>query len=459
MQKPADPTRSRSTFKRMMGVAITLGAIGVLEIMRASSLLVPNPPAILLLTVVYAAFRGGTVPGLTSAAIAWVYFAYHFSSPGLPFRYDQENLARVAIWGVTTPLMALMVGMLHRRELHAETRAAAQRADAAIERGQENTRMIIEHALDAVVTMNEAGKITAWNPQAEKIFGWPAREVIGRSMGEMVIPERHRSAHEDGLARFLRTQDGPILSRRVEMDALHRDGHEFPVELAICALESSEGRIFSAFVRDITDRRAGERRQELMMRELDHRVKNNLAAVLAVLEQTAFRCASLEQFIETFRGRIMAMARLHSSLAATRWAGADLQTLVRQTLQPYALNTEGRVMILGEPVLLPASAVSAVCMALHELATNASKYGALSVIEGRVLVEWTREQGSDDKEILRLTWSESGGPRVEEPARHGFGRQLIEEGVPYELDGRTKLEFTPSGVTCELIVPLGKMSE
>lgn len=450
-------TRSRPLpyyARRFAGLIVTLLTIAILELLRAANLVVPNPPALLLVGVVLSSFTGGTVHGVISAFIAWTYFAYHFSSPERILRFDDANLVRIIVWAFATPIIAVLVGILHHRAVAAAKREELARSAAAIERGVQNTQLIIEHALDAVVCMDEHGVITEWNPQAQAIFGWSRSEALGRTMADTIIPERYRDAHQHGLQRFLTTGKASILGKRFEIEAVGRSGNEFPVEIAVCLLHSNGGRTFSAFIRDISDRRAAQRKQELMLRELDHRVKNNLASVISILEQTAFQSASLESFVTTFRGRIMAMARLHNSLAATRWTGADLATLIRQTLEPYAMNTEGRVVIRGPAIMLPSTAVSSVCMTVHELATNASKYGALSVPEGRVLVEWTRETRDDGADVVRFIWTEQGGPPVIAPTRQGFGRRLIEEGIPYEVDGRATLDFSPAGVTCELVVPL-----
>lgn len=147
------------------------------------------------------------------------------------------------------------------------------------------------------------------------------------------------------------------------------------------------------------------------------------------------------------------MSRLHSALAESRWDGADLGTLVRQTLQSYTADTPGRVVVRGESLVLPAAAVSGVSMALHELATNAAHFGALSVPEGRVEVAWAREKGEDGEPVLRLVWTEGGGPgdveQTPPPNFTGAGRPRL------DIPGRANLQFVEGGVRCELVVPLG----
>lgn len=234
--------------------------------------------------------------------------------------------------------------------------------------------------------------------------------------------------------------------------------------------------------------RREERRRTTMMRELDHRVKNNLTAVIAMAEQTLAWSKDLDDFTRSFLGRVRALGRAHEALAASRWEGTDLETIVRLTLAPYdgppisddetvvgeriAGGTPvPRVVVEGERVTLPARTSSAVCMTLHELATNAAKHGALSVPGGRVSVRWTTEAGvaaggnggrtglvAATPGTVRLEWTEEGGPTVS-PGCEGLGTGLIRGLVEYELGGRVELQMPRAGVQCVLEVPLGTEGE
>ena len=133
-----------------------------------------------------------------------------------------------------------------------------KRVEEALRQNEERTRLIVESALDAIITMDPQGLITGWNPQAETIFGWSRKDAVGRRLAETIIPPQYREAHDGGLQHFLATGEGPVLNKRIEITALHRDGHEFPVELTISPMRSGETFTFSAFVRDITERRRAE---------------------------------------------------------------------------------------------------------------------------------------------------------------------------------------------------------
>jgi two-component sensor histidine kinase len=194
---------------------------------------------------------------------------------------------------------------------------------------------------------------------------------------------------------------------------------------------------------------AVEARQSMMMAELDHRVKNNLAAVLSLAELTVGSAASLKSFGATFTGRVRAMARTHEALAATRWEGVRLREVVRMTVSPLAdggrrLDTE------GEDVMLPSRASSAICVMLHELATNAAKYGAFATPEGRVHVAWKM----DGKKNLTLEWKETGVHSICEPTHRGFGTELIRGSVGHELQGEVIIEYRPPGLRCRITAPL-----
>lgn len=187
------------------------------------------------------------------------------------------------------------------------------------------------------------------------------------------------------------------------------------------------------------------------MRELDHRVKNTLATVQSVADQTLRSSGSMSKFGAAFYGRIQAMARIHTALAGRRWEGLTAAELIELVVGPYRRNTES-VSIESDDTFLSSELVRVLGMALHELATNAAKYGALSTNEGRLAI-WSRVE-SNGASRLRISWSERDGPLVGEPARRGFGMKLIEEALAYEADGRVDVQFPGQGLRCEIEVPV-----
>ena len=197
-------------------------------------------------------------------------------------------------------------------------------------------------------------------------------------------------------------------------------------------------------------RRQAEEQQKVIMRELSHRMKNGLAAVRSIAAQTLRYSTDLKEFHRAFEGRLAALSRT-STLLTDGWSATDLRSLVEAVVEPW--RTHANVRLSGPPAQLPSNAALTLSMTLHELATNAAKYGALSTPEGRVEITW-RLEAEPEGERLVMDWSESGGPPVAVPERRGFGRTLIEQSVQYELDGRADLEFAPAGVRCRIEIPL-----
>jgi two-component sensor histidine kinase len=197
------------------------------------------------------------------------------------------------------------------------------------------------------------------------------------------------------------------------------------------------------------ERRQAEARQELLIHELNHRVKNTLATVQALARQTARGADSVPAFTAAFEARLLAMSQTHMLLTASQWSTTGLRRILELELAPYASGRPERIHLDGPEVGLAPRIAVPLGMTVHELATNAAKYGALSVPEGRVVVRWTLADG-----LLRLSWQESGGPAVAAPERTGFGTRLIRTSVERELAGTVALDFLSDGLLCRLTLPL-----
>jgi two-component sensor histidine kinase len=202
----------------------------------------------------------------------------------------------------------------------------------------------------------------------------------------------------------------------------------------------------------IRERKRAEERLQLTLRELDHRVKNVLALVQAVAEHSAATSDSVESFVQDFRARIKAMARMHDALRSKHWQGVDLRDLVELAIAPYRREPD-RITGNGPEVVVAADQVQTLGMALHELAANAAKYGAAADRGGCVAIGWTTER-TDEGTLLRIVWQEQGGPAVSPPAKRGLGLSLIEDGIRYELAGDSSVRFDPDGVRAEVSILL-----
>jgi len=197
---------------------------------------------------------------------------------------------------------------------------------------------------------------------------------------------------------------------------------------------------------DVTDRKRAEERQLLLAREVDHRAKNMLAVVLSVLRLT--KASTTADFITTVEGRIHALAATHNLLSATRWQGANLRQIVDEEMAPYRADHRERVRVDGPPAMLLPATAQAVALALHELATNAAKYGALSTDTGKLKLAW-----SIGPEELELVWAETGGPPAKPPSSLGFGLSIVRSSIEAQFRGGVDYDWRPEGLHCRLLIP------
>ncbi|HEY9219481.1 MAG TPA: HWE histidine kinase domain-containing protein, partial [Phenylobacterium sp.] len=212
--------------------------------------------------------------------------------------------------------------------------------------------------------------------------------------------------------------------------------------------EGRPARVVGALT-DITERKRFVEHQQLLINELNHRVKNTLATVQSILHQTLRRGHSPEELKALFTSRLLALSAAHDVLTRANWESAELRDIVTGALTPFHGTDRPRFRIRGPRVQLTPSVALAIAMALHELATNAAKYGALSNADGLVFLEWSLAGGRKIK-TLDISWRETGGPEVREPQSRGFGSRLLRQGLAAELGAPAELEFAPEGVTCRM---------
>jgi len=217
-------------------------------------------------------------------------------------------------------------------------------------------------------------------------------------------------------------------------------------------LDRRDRRRTAAFVRDIAAARKAEEQQNLLVAELDHRVKNVLARVVVIAQRSRESSSSMDQFLGVLDGRIQSMANTHALLSRGRWKGVYLADLVRRELEPCIGVRQATVE--GPDVLLPEEATQALAMVLHELVTNSAKYGALSAPQGRVCVHWGCRPNGGTRSELTIQWQEIGGPPVRAPTRRGYGSSVICDLIPYELGGTVDINYVTDGVQCQIEFPL-----
>jgi PAS domain S-box-containing protein len=308
---------------------------------------------------------------------------------------------------------------------------------------------IVESSDDAIASKTLEGIVTSWNRGAERLFGYTAGEMIGRSITILIPADRadEEPAILERVRRGERVDHYETVRRR-------KDGGLIDVSLTVSPVRDRRGRIVGAskIARDITGQKRAERERELRLGELRHRVKNLLAMVRALARRTGAEGRSGEQYRDAFLGRLEALVEAHELAFGTE--SVDLAALVGGVLEPYAGGNGAAAVEAGPAVALPPARVQALALVLHELATNAVKHGALSAPEGRVRVGWEVGE-ADGVSRLRLRWEERGGPAVAPPATRGFGTDLVEAAVAHELGGRAELIFAPEGLGAEITVLLG----
>jgi len=280
-------------------------------------------------------------------------------------------------------------------------------------------------------------------------FGYSAQAIVGRS-DEELMPQRFRAPVKHLKREVMETGETARTELNVQEGEVER-WYALTIEPQRGADEQITGVIGGAV--DITDRKEHEARIHLLMRELNHRSRNLLAVIQAIARQSAATAVSSGDFLERFSARLQSLAESHDLLVRDSWRGSSMQEIVRSQLGHYSDLVGSQIELRGEPMRVRPDAAQHIGMALHELATNAAKYGALSRESGRVGIRWSVEPGEDAPLRCRLCWQESGGPPVERPTRRGFGTIVIERTVAQALDGQVTLDYAPSGLSWLLEFP------
>ncbi len=288
------------------------------------------------------------------------------------------------------------------------------------------------------------GIITSWNAGAEHIFGYKPEEVLGKPV-TILIPPDHENEEPAILERIRR---GERIDH-YDTIRMRKDGTPLDISLTISPVRDAAGKIIGAskIARDVTVRKRTEAQLKYLAGETEHRTKNILATVQAVVQLT--RAENVPEFKKAIEGRIQALANVHRLFVELRWAGAELHDLVSEELAPYRRGDGTRISIEGPKLLLEPNAAQTMAVVCHELATNAAKYGALSVGDGRVVVTWN----STPDGRLVLCWNETGGPPVTVPIHEGFGTRVMGKMVQ-QSRGEVRFDWRPEGLACEVAMSI-----
>ncbi len=339
--------------------------------------------------------------------------------------------------------------------IFSEDVTARVETERALRESEERFRGIFEHAGTGIAILDPDGRFQSCNPAYSSMLGFSEEELRALFVQDLVHPEDLDANMAEN--RRLLLQEIPAFE--IVNRCIRKDGKTIWVHKRISLLRDLAGTPTSliALVTDITERRRNEEQIRLLMAEVNHRSKNMLAVVQAVARQTL--ASTPDDFVERFGERVQALAAAQDLLVKNEWRGVDLEDLVLSQLAHFKDLIGTRIGLKGPPRLISASAAQTIGMALHELATNAGKYGALSTREGRVEIEWNFKRPGTDKETFVLSWRETGGPAVETPSIQGFGSTVICTFAELNLNAIVKLDFAVSGLSWQLLCPAANVGE
>jgi two-component system, chemotaxis family, CheB/CheR fusion protein len=325
-----------------------------------------------------------------------------------------------------------------------------EKATRALRASEQRLAAIVDQATVGVAESDLNGRFVLVNSRFCEMVGHSAEELRGLRMQDITHPEDWPRNLES-----FRHLTGEGKSFEIEKRYVRPDGSIVWAHSNVAAVTDRDGRPRRAVVvsLDITERKRADEHRQLMLQELNHRVKNTLATVQSVAMQTLSNTQDTALAREQFDSRLMALSKAHDILTQESWEGAPLRQIIDQTVAPHSPPGRDRFDVEGPKVWLTPKHALTLALALHELCTNAVKYGALSNDEGRVRIEWT-VAGTDGARELRMHWTEIDGPRVAPPKRRGFGSRLIERGLGQDLGGVVRIDFAPTGVTCSINAPL-----
>jgi PAS domain S-box-containing protein len=323
-------------------------------------------------------------------------------------------------------------------------------AERALRESEARLAATYNHALVGISETDRGGRFIRANEQFSIMTGYGLDELRSMTFFDITHPADVAADRRLFEEQWSGARDGYTIEKRY----VRKDGGIIWVEIAASLVrDQQDSEPFAVRIqRDVTDNKRAEEQQRLLLNELNHRVKNTLAVVQGLSHQTFKRGGVETELLQAFDGRLGALAAAHNLLMQHTWAPTPIQDATEVALRPFH-TTKGRITLDGPATLLTPSATVTLTLALHELATNAAKYGALSNENGTVAIRWTIES-----EILEFVWQESGGPAVTRPQQTGFGTRLLERAVASDLGASVTVDYHPSGVICTISAPLARIT-
>ena len=371
--------------------------------------------------------------------------------------WPQYFMIGLGVFGVlvVTVVVVLIWNRTLRRKVSVRTEELRfeleehKRTETALRDSEEHFKRYFDMGIVGMAMSDEHGQFVDVNAAFVDMLGYSGEQLKNATWVSITYPEDISSGTEE----FAKLVTGELDEFTIDKRYVRRDGSLIYAITSVRAIRQPNGKMSQAIamVQDISDRKRTEIRQKTMMQELDHRVKNNLAEVLALAEHTLHRAKTLDDFRESFLSRVRAMAKTHEALAASKWEGVDLSRLVHLVLDAHMRSNAERVKIVGDEVVLPSRTCSPLCMTINELSANAAKYGALSNTCGKISIEWWYKKEQDE---LRILWKEFGGPEVRKPKRTGFGTKLMKGLIEYELQGEMDIQYPLEGLVVDIRIKL-----
>ena len=316
--------------------------------------------------------------------------------------------------------------------------------------------LIVRNAVEyAIFTMDADGEITSWSPGAEALFGYSAAEALGMN-GAVLFTESDRAAGSDMLELKKALETGRAEDSRWH---LARGGRRFWGNGVCMRFDGNGGTALLKILRDETPTKLADEQRVLLLNELNHRVKNTLATVQSIAEQT-LRAGQVEpQTRKILAERLIALSDAHDVLVRENWAGADLRSIIDGVVAAHQDDEQSRFQLDGPPVRLSPQQAVSVSLVLHELTTNALKHGSLTVAQGYAAITWNVAQDGADRRYMTLLWKEVGGPPVAPPRKSGFGTRLIERSFDADQAGQARLTYDAAGLRCSIDIELSSPDE
>lgn len=316
----------------------------------------------------------------------------------------------------------------------------------ALERAEQQFRLAVEAAPSGMILTNSEGEITLVNEQAERLFAYTRQELVGQKV-HMLVPEQFRDRHPTDQQGYMAHPVARLMGKGRDLYARRKDGTEIPVEIGLSPITTAQGIVVLCAIVDVTDRKKAQQAQQLVIGELKHRTQNLLTVIQAIIRNTLKEARTTAEANYVLTGRVQALSQAYSLLADAAWEGASLAKIL--SAQPI-LDAK-HVSIDGCEVIVSPRVAQQFAMIVHELATNAVKYGSLSSPDGRIAISCKRIQANGGGSFI-FSWKESGGPRVSPPTRKGFGSVILFDAS--QQFGTVTMDYLPDGLLYQLELDL-----